>query len=55
MPEINDIVRVLPPFTQYFGDTYKVIDVIYNDEGTVVHILDQDAGGFDAIYVELVV
>ena len=56
MAEINDTVRVLPPFTQYFdGDTYKVIDVIYNDEGTVVHILDQDAGGFDAIYLELVV
>ena len=55
MPEINDTVRVLPPFTQYFGDTYKVIDVIYNEDCSVVHILDQDAGGFDAIYVELVV
>lgn len=55
MPEINDTVRVLPPFSEFFADTYTVIDVIYNAEGTVVHILDKDAGGFDAIYVELVV
>lgn len=55
MPEINDMVRVLPPFTQHFGSTYTVIDVIYNEDGSVVHILDQEAGGFDAIYVELAV
>ena len=30
MPEINDTVRVLPPFSEFFADTYTVIDVIYN-------------------------
>lgn len=55
MPEINDTVRVLAPFDEFFEGNYMVIDVIYNAEGTVVHILDQDAGGFDAVYVELVV
>lgn len=45
-------VRVLPPFDVGFPGIYTVAEVVIHDDGSVAYILDQDAGGFDAIYLE---
>lgn len=50
--DVGDRVRVLPPFQQHFPGTYTVVDVVINADDTVAYILDQTAGGFDAIYLE---
>lgn len=50
---IGQSVKVLPPFLEFFPATYVVIDAIHSGDGSVAYILDQDAGGFDAVYLEL--
>lgn len=54
MFKVNDTVKVLAPFNDSFKDTYTILEVINNIDNTTVYILDKDAGGFDAIYLELV-
>ena len=49
---VGDRVRVLPPFDVGFPGIYTVAEVVIHDDGSVAYILDQDAGGFDAIYLE---
>lgn len=49
---VGDRVRVLPPFLEAFAGVYVVVEVVSNPDGTTAYILDQDAGGFDAIYLE---
>lgn len=48
----GDRVRVLPPFREHFTGTYTVVEVVLNADDTVACILDQDAGGFDPVYLE---
>jgi hypothetical protein len=49
--QIGDMVRVLPPFTQSFPDTYEITDIVPGSDGTTAYILG-DHGGFDSIYLE---
>lgn len=49
---IGDRVRVLAPFDVGFPGTYTVVEIVIHEDGSVAYILDQDAGGFDAIYLE---
>jgi hypothetical protein len=48
---IGQTVKVLPPFDEPFSGEYTVTDVVNNPDGSVVYILSDDAGGFDAIYL----
>ena len=49
---IGSSVRVLPPFAHSFSGAYTVVEIVTHEDGSVVYILDQGAGGFDAIYLE---
>jgi len=49
---VGDRVRVLPPFDVGFPGIYTVAEDVVHDDGSVAFILDQDAGAFDAIYLE---
>lgn len=50
--DVNDRVRVLPPFDVHFQGVYTVVEAVLNPDDTVVYILSDDAGGFDPKYLE---
>ena len=50
----GDFVKVLPPFDETFGGVYTVVAIVNSPDSSVTYMLDQDAGGFDAIYLEAV-
>lgn len=52
MFSVGDTVRVLAPFAEDFSGTYVVSEIVQSDDGTTAYILGE-AGGFDAIYLEL--
>ena len=52
--QIGDSVRVLAPFDHSFPGIYTITEVVQNPDGTIVYILSDEAGGFDAKYLELV-
>jgi len=47
--------RVLTPFNESFPLEYSIVGMVNSLDGTTTYILDQDAGGFDATYLELVI
>lgn len=47
--------RVLTPFNDSFPLEYSIVGLVNGQDGSVTYILDQGAGGFDAIYLELVI
>lgn len=51
MFNIGSVVRVLPPFAQWFPGERDVTEIVRHDDGQVVYILGE-AGGFDQIYLE---
>jgi len=51
---IGQPVRVVGVFAESFPGVYTIADIVNNPDGTTVFILDQDAGGFDASYLEAV-
>lgn len=55
MFSIGQQVKVTGVFAEAFPINYTVSDIIHNaEDGTTVYMLDQGAGGFDAIYLEAV-
>lgn len=52
--QVGDKVKVKEPFQHSFPAEYSVIEIVNNPDGTVVYILDQEAGGFDIKYLEKV-
>lgn len=55
MFSIGQQVKVMGIFAESFPLTYVVTDIVHNaEDGTTVYVLDQGAGGFDAIYLEAV-
>lgn len=54
MFNIGDLVRVKEPFLESFPEIYTIIEIISNEDTTVVYILNKNAGGFDAIFLESV-
>lgn len=49
---VGSLVRVLEPFAASFPGVYEITEVV-TYEGQTVYILSDDAGGFDAAYLEL--
>ena len=53
MLQIGQQVRILKPFARDFPYTYIITEIHTHEDGQVAYILG-DAGGFDAIYLEVV-
>lgn len=53
MFSIGQTVKVLPPFDVSFTGNFIITDIVNSSDGTATYILG-DAGGFDAVYLELV-
>jgi hypothetical protein len=51
---IGQSVQVVGVFSRDFTLTYTITEVTLNSDGSTVYLLDQGAGGFDAIYLEAV-
>lgn len=54
MFELGQTVKVLYPFTEGFPDVYEIIEIVTHDDGQIVYILSNDAGGFDGKYLEAI-
>lgn len=50
--KINDTVKTLAPFNETYPDTYRITDVVVNEDNTTAYILGE-LGGFDSRYLEL--
>ena len=48
----GDQVRVTGVFAEAFPLTYTVVEIVASADGTLAYLLDHDAGGFDAMYLE---
>ena len=51
---VGDSVRVTGVFARSFPRVYIVMEIVNSPDGSTAYILDQDAGGFDAMYLEAV-
>lgn len=52
--EVGNTVKVLAPFNESFTSTYTIVEVITHDDGQIVYILSDDAGGFALHFIEVV-
>jgi|CXWL01.1.fsa_nt_gi hypothetical protein len=52
MFSIGQKVRVIGIFSESFPLIYTITEVVNNPDNTTAYLLDQGAGGFDAIYLE---
>lgn len=51
--KIGDKVTVNEPFTRDFPNFYIIEEIHVHEDGTIVCILDQNAGGFDPKYLQV--
>ena len=52
MFSVGDQVRVTGVFAEAFPLSYTIVEIVTSADGTIAYLLDQDAGGFDAMYLE---
>lgn len=52
--EVGTQVTVKEPFATDFPLVYTILDIEIHEDGAVVCILDQEAGGFAPKYLEVV-
>lgn len=52
--EVGTKVTIQEPFGRDFPGVYEILDIVIHEDGSVVCILDQDAGGFDPKFLEVV-
>jgi hypothetical protein len=54
MHEVGTQVKVMAPFAHDFPNTYTIMEIVVHEDGQIVYILSDDAGGFDPKYLEAV-